>query len=84
MCFSVKLFLASLNRWNSLKVKKRMIWPPQSLDLKAIEQIWDHLNSKLKKTNLNKDTLWASLLAEWQTVSEAILTKHEKKMSGCY
>ncbi|KAK4003708.1 hypothetical protein OUZ56_005463 [Daphnia magna] len=27
----------------------RMVWPPQSPDLNPIEQIWDHIDSKIRK-----------------------------------
>ena len=45
-----------------------------------IVQIWDHLNSKLKQTNLNKDSLWASFLAEWQTITVEKLTEYISNM----
>ncbi|KAK4006780.1 hypothetical protein OUZ56_011938 [Daphnia magna] len=48
----------------------RMVWPPQSPDLNPIEQIWDHVDSKIRKMcNTSKNSLWVDLQTAWDDIS---------------
>ena len=54
-----------------------MEWPPQSPDLNPIEQIWDHVDSKLRKMcNTSKNTLWLNLQSVWADISNETLSKY--------
>ena len=68
------LTLVYLQTKANAKIMKRMILPPQSPDLNPIEEIWDFLNSKLEKANMNKDNLWKCLHTEWQKITLETLT----------
>ena len=60
---------------NNIKIV-RMVWPPQNSDLNPIEQIWDHLDSKIQKSSRNLavnlfnslqvKTYWKSTFVRWR------------------
>jgi transposase len=54
-----------------------MEWPPQSPDLNPIEQIWDHVDTKLRKMcNTSKHSLWLNLQSVWADISNETLSKY--------
>jgi transposase len=54
-----------------------MVWPPQSHDLNPIEQIWDHVDTKLRKMcNTSKNTLWLNLQSVWVNISNETFSKY--------
>nr|CAH0108862.1 unnamed protein product [Daphnia galeata] len=55
----------------------RMVWPPQSHDLNPIEQIWDHVDTKLRKMcNTSKNTLWLNLQSVWANIYNETFSKY--------
>ncbi len=54
-----------------------MHWPPQSPDLNPIEQIWELLNSSMKKlARSTKDSTWKNLQAAWENISNEVLERY--------
>ena len=51
-----------LGQKQRLEVVELIEWPPQSLDLKMIEQIWDYLDREKKTTEM-----WTVLQNAWKT-----------------
>ena len=48
--------------------------PPQSLDLKIIEAVWDHLDRERNKRQPTcKEELWDVLQEAWRTIPEDYL-----------
>ncbi len=51
--------------------------PPQSLDLKNIEQIWSELENKLYRSIVHsKERLWVELQKAWDNISVEVLRKY--------
>ena len=51
-----------------------MNWPPQSPDLNAIEQLWDHLDRELRKNpEITPERTWKKLSELWQNIAPAVL-----------
>ena len=45
-----------------------MDWPPSLPDMNIIENVWDHLDKKVRARTVqptNQDQLWAALQEEW-------------------
>ncbi len=61
----------------------RMVWPPQSPDLNPIEQIWDHVDSKIRKMcNTSKNSLWVNLQTAWNDISNQTFAKYINTMKS--
>lgn len=53
-----------------------MDWPSQSPDLNPIENLWDHLDSKIRSHSIsNKNELWEVLKTEWAAISSKDCTR---------
>jgi transposase len=58
-----------------------MVWPPQSIDLNPIEQVWDLLDSKIdKKPKTSVAALWRSMEEAWAKISGEELRKYMNTM----
>lgn len=58
-----------------------MEWPPQSPDLNPIEQLWDHLDQKLRKTPpVNVADAWEKLSKYWKEIRQPILQTYAHSM----
>ena len=58
-----------------------MVWPPQSIDLNPIEQVWDLLDSKIdKKPKTSVAALWRSMEESWAKISVEELRKYINTM----
>ncbi len=54
-----------------------MEWPPQSPDLNPIEQLWDHLDSVLRKNpQTNEENTWKFLEKAWSEIAKETLTTY--------
>ncbi len=54
-----------------------MDWPPQSLDLNPIKQIWDELENKRDSSIVHsKENLWLELQKAWDKISAEVLRKY--------
>ncbi len=66
-----------LRRKESAGTMKMMDLPPQSLDLKNIEQIWSELENKLYRSIVHsKERLWVELQKAWDNISVEVLRKY--------
>lgn len=60
-----------------------MVWPPQSPDLNPIEQIWDCLDSRLKKlTRTSQNSMWNSLQSAWASIHPSTFAKYINTMKA--
>lgn len=51
-----------------------MDWPPQSPDLNPIEQLWDHLDRRLRKTPpVSVTDAWEKLAQFWGEIDKSVL-----------
>lgn len=51
-----------------------MEWPPQSPDLNPIEQVWDHLDTLLRKNPQgNEESTWNFLQKAWKEITKETL-----------
>lgn len=58
-----------------------MDWPPQSPDLNPIEQIWDHLDSRLRmEPQSSLDNTFECLKKSWDEISTEILCRYIHSM----
>ena len=58
-----------------------MVWPPQSIDLNPIEQVWDLLDSKIdKKPKTSVAALWRSMEEAFAEISVEELRKYINSM----
>ena len=58
-----------------------MNWPPQSPDLNAIEQLWDHLDRELRKNpETTPERTWKKLSELWQNIAPAVLESYVQSM----
>ncbi len=58
-----------------------MEWPPQSLNLKPIEQIWGELENKLDGSIVHsKESLWLELQKACDNISVEVLRKYIDSM----
>ncbi|KZS19735.1 Uncharacterized protein APZ42_013747 [Daphnia magna] len=56
---------------------KNMIWPPQSPDLNPIEQIWDHLDTSVRRIcRLTSRNFFEQLQNCWHSISRKTLKKY--------
>ena len=66
-----------LRQKESAGTLKMMDWPPQSLDLNPIEQIWGELENKLDRSIVHsKESLWLELQKAWDNISAEVLRKY--------
>jgi hypothetical protein len=60
-----------------------MGWPPQNPNLKPIEKIWDHVDSKIRKMcNTSKNSLWVNLKTAWDDISNTTFSKYINTMKS--
>ena len=58
-----------------------MVWPPQSPDLNPIEQLWDYLDTEVRKHHISsKDNLWNTRVKSWNGISKEIFAKYINTM----
>uniref|UniRef100_A0A671RAA7 Tc1-like transposase DDE domain-containing protein n=1 Tax=Sinocyclocheilus anshuiensis TaxID=1608454 RepID=A0A671RAA7_9TELE len=58
-----------------------MDWPPQSPDLKPIEEFWGELENKLDRSIVySKESLWLELQEAWDNISVEVLRKYNDSM----
>ena len=53
-------------------------WPPNSPDLNIIENVWDHLDRKIrarKPLPHSQEDLWVALQEEWYSIDQAFIDK---------
>ena len=60
-----------IQNWFSENNVPVMEWPSQSPDLNPIENLWDHLDRKIRNHKIsNKDELFAVIQNEWSSISK--------------
>ncbi|KZS00198.1 TE: Transposable element Tcb1 Transposase, partial [Daphnia magna] len=78
-----KLCRGYLDRKENAGEVIRMVWPPQSPDLNPIEQIWDHVDTKIRKMcNTSKNSLWVNLQTAWDDISINTFSKYINTMKS--
>jgi transposase len=59
----------------------RMVWPPQSPDLNPIEQLWDYVDTEVRKHYISsKENLWNTLVKCWNETPKEIFVKYINTM----
>ena len=73
-------------KWKNDNNIKSLPWPAQSPDLNPIENLWDKLESRVRKHNSlpkNQNNLWEILQEEWLKLDENICKNLVDSMTHC-